>query len=332
MNSEATQSENNMLMIKGRFKSTATNLYGQFMITFNTVQSIETCNAIISSFSNLYDIEPHTEWNIWEEKIADLKWKGNFNKNMTSSLMDSFRGLSENKGSMSMLYEHAYDYNYDELDMILFDMINRLIKDKNLVLESGIQEVTLLEYQKVRADRSKPKESSEQKSLAEEYSLEEGSVILQVKPILAPVSGKPIYEMKIGDKIIIKIIANTDRSNYFIDLMNLRDANEIKPVPAEVIDIRTLPEKNNPLEVLTLIGPGIYGRLIEEEKQVKLRMYDPLVDASIKTKKAGAPAPKIEPDQKDKESKPIFSKSILAMFALFVLILTLFIILIFMSI
>src|SRR5208337_3956784 len=107
-------SEDNILILKGRFKSSSMNLYGLFLLIFNNMKRIDTHQEIVYSYSDMYDQEPHVSWEKYEELIIDRKWKGNFNKSMTASLMDSFNKLAEDAKTVKLLFEHVYNYDYDQ--------------------------------------------------------------------------------------------------------------------------------------------------------------------------------------------------------------------------
>jgi len=314
-----------LIIIKGRFKALSMNLYGLFIIIFNQDKRIDTYNIAVSTFSNIYENEPHLPWDKYEQLILELKWKGNFNANLTSSIMDNFKEISAEDIKTNQLYDYANSYDYNSLDTYLFDTINRVVHDKNLVLETSIQEVTAEEFAQTKEKRYN---KVEDKSTSE-TELEEGAVILNIQPILAPVKGKPIYELKIGDRIMTKIIPNTDRANYFIDLLGLRVENHIKPIATEVIDIKS-DGKSEPLEILTRIGPGIYGKCIEDERQVKLRLYDALIDGPLTQKvipKQTQPSPTSVATYEDVG----FSKLTYVIISLFVLLLIIFVLLIYIS-
>ncbi len=314
-----------LIIIKGRFKALSMNLYGLFIIIFNQDKRIDTYNIAVSTFSNIYENEPHLPWDKYEQMILELKWKGNFNANLTSSIMDNFKEISAEDSKTNQLYDYVNSYDYNSLDTYLFDTINRVIHDKNLVLETSIQEVTAEEFAQTKEKRYN---KAEEKSTSE-TELEEGAVILNIQPILAPVKGKPIYELKIGDRIMTKIIPNTDRANYFIDLLGLRVENHIKPIATEVIDIKS-DGKSEPLEILTRIGPGIYGKCIEDERQVKLRLYDALIDGPLTQKvipKQTQPSPTSVATYEDVG----FSKLTYVIISLFVLLLIIFVLLIYIS-
>ena len=84
MDSElSAQSEGNILIVKGRFKSTSMNLYGLFLLSFNAMKKLDSHHVIVSSYSDMYEFDPNTPWHKFEEYIVDRKWKGNFNNSMT---------------------------------------------------------------------------------------------------------------------------------------------------------------------------------------------------------------------------------------------------------
>jgi uncharacterized membrane protein YvbJ len=79
-----------------------------------------------------------------------------------------------------------------------------------------------------------------------------------------------------------------------------------------------------------LISPGVYGKFSENEKQVKLRMYDPEIDGESAIKR-GKIDRKKAPDSSDASRKAGIPKGTIIMLALFAIILVLFIVLILIS-
>ena len=324
MDSEIPQgSEDNILIVKGRFKSVTMNLYGLLLIIFNNTKQLDTYHIIVSSYSDMFDYEPHISWEKYEEYIVDRKWKGNFNNSMTLSLMEGLNNLTEDNNTSRLLFDHAYNYDYDQMDIILYDLINRIIHDKNLIMETIIQEVSTSEFRKVKEDRSKPQEDDDEKPAGTEKL----NIILKVKPIVAPVKGKPIYELKIGDRIMIKIVPSTPKENYYIDLYNLKEEKGIRPVPASVVDIKSIAGKNNPIEILVEIIPGVYGQFIEDEKQVRLRIFDPATDSLL----TGVNQKSTNTQSSIEDKAAPHQKSTFVMAMLFLIILALFFLLAYIS-
>jgi len=320
-------SEDNLLIIKGRFKSSSQNLYGLFLFMFNNNKRLDPFHIIVSSYSDMYENEPHLGWEKYEEYIVDKKWKGVYNNSMTASLIDATQALAEDNRNIEILYDHIYNYDYDQMDIIIFDMINRIIHDKNLYMETIIQEISQDEYHKIREERSKVSEKSEEQ---DEPAGETKNIILQVKPIVAPVKGKPLYELKIGDQIMIKIEPETSKENYYIDLYDLRGEKNIKPVPGTVIDIKSVSGKNELIEILVEITPGIFGKFLEEEKQVKLKIFNPETDNVIAAKNNPTNTKRNTQSNLlgNRDTDQASGKSILVMALLFVIIIVLLIFLI----
>lgn len=315
--------EDSIIILKARFKSNSLSLYGILLVIYNRNQDLDSYNAVVSTYSSIYDIEPHVGWEQFEESILDIKWKGSFNNSMTSSLMDNINAIAKDENLKTQLYEYLNNYDYDNAEVLIYDAINRIIHDKNLVIEIGIQEVTPDEFKETKEKRAKSQPQGDKSPV------EDGSAILPVEPILSPVKGKPLYELKIGDKIMARIVPNSDRANYFIDLMDLRIDGGLKPIPCEIIDIKS-GGKNAPVDILTQIGPGVYGKCAEGEKQVKLRIYDPLTDGPQVTKVDGKKVMKKMPAAETQPAKGMSTSSYLII-GLFVIILIIFILLLFLS-
>ncbi len=74
-------------LLKGRFKGTMTNTFGLFIIFFSFTQKIVD-NVVVaaSHFSSIYDTPVETEWAAFEDKITQLKWKGEISTNTSHDL------------------------------------------------------------------------------------------------------------------------------------------------------------------------------------------------------------------------------------------------------
>jgi hypothetical protein len=295
----------NYYFLKGRFKSTAANLYGLFLVIFNPQKVMEVHNAAASSFSNSYELEPHTEWERYEEKITEYRWKGNCNASMTNSIVTAFENISRDSHLREELYTLISTYNYSQLEIMLFDQINRIVRDRNIIIESGIQESTPEEVIQVRERRSAaPKEENttpKPETTSHDFEVEEGSTIVPVSMLLSPVRGKLLYELKIGDKIMLRLNAKNEIGKYYIDYFSLRTPDgKIKAIPGEVIDIKS-DKRDMPVSVLTKIDEHIYGLSTEEERHVRVCTYDPKVDGVIKShgaKKSGVSSTESSTSQK----------------------------------
>ena len=230
-------SENeNYLILKGRFKAVETNTYGLFIIFFNDYTgTLDNLMAIASHYSSLHDIDPHLPWYMIEENITDLRWKGDIAVNISIDLQNYMEsGLDRDRGSE--LFSCIKNNNDTRTDSLLQALLIKPLGDRNINIEIVSELITKESMQNIRIERDKPKakESPEKQTLT---TTKESSTV-DVDLVLAPVSGVPIYELQVGDKIVVKPVDSTTRGRYYIDLLGARVDGNIIPIPAEVIDIK----------------------------------------------------------------------------------------------
>jgi hypothetical protein len=272
------QTEDRIFVIKGRIKASTSSLYGIILLIVNNYKKLESYNVLLSTYSSIYDTNFDDEWYKIEEIIINQKWRGDFNKNLTAAITDQFKAMAEDSRAMTLFYENLINSDYKNLDHTLYEQINRIIHESNLTFETEYSELTAQEYNQSRENRGKTAPKQPGKTEKSPYNLNPEDVIIQVKPILSPVKGKPLYDIKIGDKIMVKIPPEAPRGQYYIDLLQLKEGDTILPVPASIVDIKAGATRNDPVQILTNISTGLYGSFSEEEKQVKLKLYNPESD------------------------------------------------------
>lgn len=277
---EFLQSHN--IFIKVKFKSTARNIYGLQLINFHPSGTVENQHVIASTFSEIYEIDPHAGWEEYEEKIIQTQWSGKFNQHVTRDIQIHFEGVFDDNFQRTQLFEAANDYDFGTAEQIIFDGIKRILQDKNLKVEISIQEATDDEVAEIRNQREEERQAQYKPPEENEFNIEEGASLLPASLVLAPVNGKPLYDLRIGDKIMIKLDPKSARNQHFISQYQLKTENgTYLAVPAEVIDIKA-PSKADPIQILTRIEDSVYAKSTEEERQVKLRMFNSATDRSIR--------------------------------------------------
>ncbi|MBN1500532.1 MAG: hypothetical protein JW982_10265 [Spirochaetes bacterium] len=288
----------NFIYLKGKIKSASQKLYGLFVVAFNTDGLVHSNQSMISSFSEIYDSDIDRSWDLVEDEIIQLKWKGKYNTNVSITIQAQFEKLNEDSFIRSQLFDALNEYDFTGVETILYDLLNRILQDKSIKIEIGIQEVTHNEIYAVKERRDRESKEKNQKDINTQgsHGIEQGSIVIDTSLILSPVKGKPLYDIRIGDKIMAKIEPKSDQANYFIDFYKLRKETRIMPIPGEVVDIKA-DSKDSPVEIIIKLDRGLYGKCIEEERQVKLRLYDPRIDGVMVQEKrkpfagtAGTPA------------------------------------------
>ena len=266
-------------LIKGRFKGIETNAFGLFIIFFSAAQKrIENVEVAASHFSSIYETLPSLDWSAFDEKITQLKWKGEISVNSSRELQ-LLLSNSIRPDIIEELIDAIKANQNNKIDHTLLSIFVKGLGDKSVALDFKTQKIAHAEIIKAKDERARrekeEREVQEREAMRDaeknRFKVEEGAIILPVNLVLGPVNGIPIFDVKEKDAIMIKIDASSDKGNYFIDLLQARSAEGaimgIKGVIKEVF-MNALGE----FELLTEIGPGIYGRTIETEK-VKIKQF-----------------------------------------------------------
>ncbi len=290
---------NQIYILKGRFKALTTNTFGVFIIFINTLsKNIEKMSIIASHFSSMYEHDPCTSWNEFEDTIAQLR----FNGEISSSLSNDFQALFVSSFLADVVEGFIDGFelkNHAKTEHLIQSLIEKILSDKNLSLQLEKEVIAKDELDKVKVEKNQTDQKESEAAQAtpvqpaaqEIFHTEEGSVILYIGLVIGPISGIPIYEVKAGDQIVVKIAGKTQKEQYFIDLLGARNDNgEVTPVPAVVKEVRSSAGTPKEYNILVEIGPGIYGKATEQE-QVKLKRYDPLLDSRNSKKQAASAMP-----------------------------------------
>lgn len=264
--------------IKGRFKAGTQNLFGILSIQFDQNGDILNSHIVITSFSDIYNISIEDSWKKFEDTVTQYKWKGTYNTSLTNSLQAQLEKLKQDTSYNEQLFSFISSSDDSGVNVSIYDLLNRILHDKQLLLDTRIEKVSRDKV--IEAKMKKTTEEAEHKAesaRSASFAYGKDAQVISASPILSPVKGKPIYDLRIGDRIMIKPDAANQTAQHFIELYHLRLDNRIKPVPAEIVDIKA-DSKSSPIEIICRINQNYYAKCFEEERQVKLRIYDPRID------------------------------------------------------
>jgi len=270
-------SKNELITIlKARFKAIETNTYGLVISFFDDEKrEVESLVAIASHYSSLFDIDPHLPWYSFEENLIDIKWKGDVALNITIDLQNYLESsLDKDRGYELLMLIKNNDQT--KIESLLQAILMKPLSDRNIIIETVAETITKEAMNNVRSERNKFKTTKSSTNTAE--SKLKGQNILNVELMLAPVSGIPIYELKKGNKIMIRIANKGTKEKYYIEQFGVNVDDNILPLPAEVIDVSK--NENNEYTILVKLEKGIYGKAIETE-QVRLKKYDTLISPTV---------------------------------------------------
>lgn len=269
-----------MIALKGRFKTIQNTMFGLFIIQINEHGNFIENYAIICNRDNsTYNHSPEKNgWKVFHDEIQSLKLRGNIVQTVSSDLTAKLKNAISDDNFYKGLSSYVASKSNEKIQALLRSLYYRSITDREdeLIVDFEIESY---EPEEDLAD--------DDLDINDEPEIDDG-IFLSIDCVVSPVKGKYIIQLKVGDKLMVKINPSDPRSQYFIDLLNLREENLIHPTPAEIIKYT---KRDADFEITVKIGEGIYGKIFEAEK-VKIRMYDPVIDKLRKNTDESAAAAK----------------------------------------
>jgi hypothetical protein len=274
--SQIDLTEDNYLILKGRIKAVETNTYGLFIIFFDeNRRSVERLTIVASHYSSLFDVDPSSPWYMLEENLLDLKWKGDIAVNVSLDLQNYMENaLAQDRGDE--LFNYVKNHEITKIETLLQAILMKPLMDRNIIINVDSEVISKESTRAVRAERNRATVTPSEKLNIPDISdtIIKGADIVDAELVLAPVSGIPINELSIGDRIMVKISTHSTLGNYYIDSFGARVDGNIIPVAAEVVDINR--GKDREYIILCQLDENVYGNIIEKE-QVRIKKYDELL-------------------------------------------------------
>lgn len=261
------------IALKGRFRAPNMRYYGQFFFLINQKGGyIDVASIIITVGSDLFNaLTPADSWKKYESLINKLKYENKYSQSITNEFQAKLKQLALDKQFFADLLKAMHGGKQETLNFLLAGLFRRVIKDDEFYLESQAEKAALTEADSEGSDSS-----------AEPAP--EGGSYIPVKLDLDPIGGKDVKEVRPGDKILVRVLPQSDRANTFIDSNGLRtESGFIKSAPFNVTSV-TYPGVG--VELVGKLADGVYGRIVEEQN-VLVRTGD----APKKAPNAAAQAP-----------------------------------------
>ena len=272
---------NDLLAIKGRFRSPENELFGLYFLMLNQDESfIETTAIIASVHPEIYHETLKASFSSFENKINLLKYEGKYKQDSTHDLQESLKSVSLDQEFCKDLDKSVKKKDIKGIAHSMSTLISRVLHDTKITTDIEIQDVSDQDLEKAREEAKTTEADS--KTAASATPSEETT--LDISLVLAPVGGKLVTDLKRGEKIMIRISPVNDRAEYYFDLLDLRNEKGISPAPAELISIT---EGSAGSEIKVKIADGVFGKVTEEEK-VLVRLHDEKDEAKKQEKKEPA--------------------------------------------
>lgn len=239
------------LALKGRFRAPNAHYYGQFFFIINQANGfLDLASVIITTGSDLYTaLNPTDSWKKYEALINKLKYENKYAQAITTEFQGKFKQLSIDKQFYADLSKALHSGKADDVNFLLSGFFRRVIKDEEFYLEAVTEEASMNDAAEPGGDPGAPADPN--------------GLYLPVKLDLDPISGKDVKDIRPGDKILVRVLPQTERANSYIDSANLRtESGFIKSAPFTITSV-TYPGVG--VEFVGRLSDGVYGRIVEEQ-------------------------------------------------------------------
>lgn len=240
-----------LLALKGRFRAPNAHYYGQFFFIINQANGfLDLASVIITTGSDLYTaLNPTDDWKKYEGLINKLKYENKYAQAITTEFQGKLKQLSIDKQFFTDLIKALHSGKTDGVTFLLSGFFRRAIKDEEFYLEAVTEEASMSDAAEPAADAAAPADPD--------------GLYLPVKLDLDPISGKDVKDIRPGDKILVRVLPQTERANSYIDSANLRtESGFIKSAPFTITSV-TYPGVG--VEFVGRLADGVYGRIVEEQ-------------------------------------------------------------------
>ncbi len=257
------------VILKGRTRSENMNFYGVFLIIIDSeLKIMEKCDVIVSRIPTFYNSSISRSWQEVYKEILQLSFEGKNNVTYSKSIIAGIEKLFLNE-DVTYLIE-LINNDFEKFQTLLLENINRTFGNGDCKAEIIKYFEDSLEMQNQSTMTINPEALLQTAEETVDFDIPPGVNLIPLKPALAPVSGKPIYEIVPQDLIYVYIDPNFDRYKDYLNYFNSLVEDKVVPIKGEVLEVRI--DLNNNYILLIKLDENTYGKLIEEEK-VKVKMY-----------------------------------------------------------
>jgi len=295
------------MAVKVKFYQQNIGKSGMLFAFFNTVNDyISYVDVVVVSNSSIYDkVRIFDDWRVLYADLAAYQQGGDSEEipGIVDRIIDEMVKLD--------VFPDVQEGNLDNLSRSIQEILKGIFTADSIQCQVEIEPTSSLAMELGGVAQALPQaEEKAEEAPREAEKIEESEFDRQIKEIeaeanyvvsgtsiVAPVKGKFINDVQIGEKIMVLLPGKDPVSRKILSVMNAVDADgKISPIKGRLKAIIPLEKSGNVL--YALVAKGVLAKLIEEEN-VKIRL---------------------ETSESDNNNKPADSRMIFVMAALVALI------------
>jgi hypothetical protein len=242
----------NIVAIKGKFYSSETNLYGLFIVIFNSkTQQILRSGTVVSYNPTVFENSPDMDWYAFEKLV--------FSSRLDKGSIPDFTREIEQKLE-NYLAEIKQSLTNSSPENLIALMKNFFVEQK-FELKLGIEELNLAQF------RQLPSASTTKIAASSDIGVEPGTISLQID-LIEDENGKQALNLEENDMVYSKIIDSRDIAHYLAHLIGGQAEGNVIPVPVRKVD-----GKEGGLEIHLQYAPGIVG-VVKVDSKMRVKILD----------------------------------------------------------
>ena len=281
------QQTRDIIILKGNYHSEKSEVSGLFLFIFTSENKSCTKSVIMSTHDKfVLDFPLDTQWNKFEDKINEIKWGGSKGAGISGDLKSYFDNYI-NADSTFQFFSLLNSRNLSNIKEELVRIFYKPLDDTRLSIDVKIENVSKENYDKIQEERyskDQVKMSEEDASDNIDYRIPVDAKLVKVDFLLSPLKGKSIYDLNVGDKIIVKLDRNHPEAESIAKSVQVElhhdDVEQVAqssyiPLPAEVYQINV--SATGEFIIVCHLKDKLFSKTIEAER-VNIRIFNPATD------------------------------------------------------
>ncbi len=233
----------------------------------NTVEKFE---ALVSYSPELINIQTDFTYKDVVSKIQKFMIEGNYVQNATLSFTNTFKNSITNESFLMEFIYYIQTENGDKLNELLKQQLVKILGKNDVYINSKFYPISKDDMDKIHD--SKFQDATNEVSQVNDSAsvIPAGAIVTNFSFVLSPVNGTRADELKVNDKVMIKISPENEVSNNVINLLSLKDdAGIIRHAPATIAEI-----KRNQGEIFYIVKiiDGVFAKYVETEIAVRVKI------------------------------------------------------------
>ena len=238
------------------------------MTIHEPIFKIDRFDLIVSQNSETSSLGVNDSYRDCMNKIQKLTLSGQFSQSSTISLTNAYNNQFSNDSFMEEFSHYIENRETNKLKTLFEQSVHKVLGRAEYDYICFIDNVTQEEL-----DGTAVTSVTEDTKKSPYPSIPDGASILNYQFVLSPVGGTIATDLRIGDKILVKINKDTPAGSSALNSMKLLTENgQILPCPAEIVDI--IRKEKNAILFISKINEELFGLYTEEESGVKVKMAE----------------------------------------------------------